>query len=637
MNEQKFYDFLQKQMLLLIGWSMLTGLGFTLLCVYHGIADEVYLWYAVVFLVSLGGVYLYRQFKYVNVKMKDLDRWYSWVKLFIYVMFGLWTVLFILYSGETTNNLHLVTVFTQIGASVIASTFLFSDKKLFVPILLILMYPLVIYFTSIHEAYAYFLSGYSIVFLGLLLYSSNNSNQLIQQIYYQAQHDSLTALYNRRYFTDYLEQMLLSLKRRNRYAYILLIDLDYFKTINDSLGHEVGDSLLTEVAHRIKVYCEDTHLIARIGGDEFMIASYEFEKESECINDVNIFAKELGEILKETYTIDYNHLHISASIGVKILDGKTTKTSQVIKEADIAMYEVKEQGRDGVVNFNNVLAKQVDNTLEIERKLYFALKNKEIELYYQPQVNDREEIVGCEVLSRWKNKELGYISPEVFIPIAEKTGIVIDIGHHILEESFKTLKKWEEEGLALEQFSINISVRQILHGSFVYNVEHLCRKYLNEDTRKKIIFEITETLLAEDISKVVQIINSIKRLDIGVSMDDFGTGYSSLSSLRELPIDELKIDRSFVSYLGERDSDRMMITTILSLAKIFNLNIVAEGVETGEQFRFLLEQGCHFFQGYYFAKPMKSDDFVIHYMRQRASKENTLHKVNQIIDVQVAI
>lgn len=637
MNEQKFYDFLQKQMLLLIGWSMLTGLGFTLLCVYHGIADEVYLWYAVVFLVSLGGVYLYRQFKYVNVKMKDLDRWYSWVKLFIYVMFGLWTVLFILYSGETRNNLHLVTVFTQIGASVIASTFLFSDKKLFVPILLILMYPLVIYFTSIHEAYAYFLSGYSIVFLGLLLYSSNNSNQLIQQIYYQAQHDSLTALYNRRYFTDYLEQMLLSLKRRNRYAYILLIDLDYFKTINDSLGHEVGDSLLTEVAHRIKVYCEDTHLIARIGGDEFMIASYEFEKESECINDVNIFAKELGEILKETYTIDYNHLHISASIGVKILDGKTTKTSQVIKEADIAMYEVKEQGRDGVVNFNNVLAKQVDNTLEIERKLYFALKNKEIELYYQPQVNDREEIVGCEVLSRWKNKELGYISPEVFIPIAEKTGIVIDIGHYILEESFKTLKKWEEEGLALEQFSINISVRQILHGSFVYNVEHLCRKYLNEDTRKKIIFEITETLLAEDISKVVQIINSIKRLDIGVSMDDFGTGYSSLSSLRELPIDELKIDRSFVSYLGERDSDRMMITTILSLAKIFNLNIVAEGVETGEQFRFLLEQGCHFFQGYYFAKPMKSDDFVIHYMRQRASKENTLHKVNQIIDVQVAI
>jgi len=615
MNEQKFYDFLQKQILLLIGWSLLTGLGYTILCVVYDVAKTAIIWYAFVFLVSMRGVHLYRQFKYKNVELKELDHWYGSVRLFIYMMFGLWTVLFILYANETKNNLHLVTVFTQIGAAVIASTFLFSDKKLFVPILLIIMYPLVIYFTNIQEAYAYFLSLYAVSFLGLLLYSSNNSNQLIQQIYYQAQHDPLTGLYNRRYFTEYLEQMLNALAAKNKFAYILLIDLDHFKTINDSLGHDIGDNLLSEVTQRINKFCDKTHLIARIGGDEFMIASYEFENEKTCVDHVNIFAQELGEILKETYIIDYNHLHISASIGVRVIDGKITKVNQVIKDADIAMYDVKDNGRDGVVNFNEVLAREVDNTLEIERKLYFALTNNEIELYFQAQVNEREKIIGCEVLSRWNNSELGYISPDIFIGIAEKTGIIIDIGTYILEESFKKLQTWENEGIALEQFSVNISVRQILHGSFVYCVEDLCKKYLNENTQKKLVFEITETLLAEDISKVVDIINSLKHLHIRFSMDDFGTGYSSLSSLRELPIDELKIDRSYVSRLGEKDSDKMMITTILSLAQIFNLRIVAEGVETGEQFRFLLEQGCDIFQGYYFSKPLKSEDFEILFRR----------------------
>ncbi len=626
MNEQKFYDFLQKQILLLIGWSLFTGLGYTILCTVYGVAQTATIWYAFIVLVSIRGVHLYRQFKYKNVELKELDRWYSSVRLFIYMMFGLWTVLFMLYSNETKNNLHLVTVFTQIGAAVIASTFLFSDKKLFVPILLILMYPLVIYFTNIQEAYAYFLSLYAVVFLGLLLYSSNNSNQLIQQIYYQAQHDPLTGLYNRRYFTEYLDQMLNALASKNKFAYMLLIDLDYFKTINDSLGHDVGDQLLIEVTQRIKKYCEKTHLISRIGGDEFMISSYEFDNEKICLAHVNAFAQKLGEILKETYVIDYNHLHISASIGVRILDGKVTKVNEVIKDADIAMYDVKENGRDGVVNFNQVLAKQVDNTLEIERKLYFALTNNEIELYFQAQVNEREKIIGCEVLSRWNNSELGYISPDIFIGIAEKTGIIIEIGSYILEESFKKLQTWNNQGIELEQFSVNISVRQILHGSFVYYIEDLCKKYLNENTQKKLVFEITETLLAEDINKVVDIVNRLKHLHIRFSMDDFGTGYSSLSSLRELPIDELKIDRSYVSRLGEKDSDKMMITTILSLAQIFHLRIVAEGVETGEQFRFLLEQGCHIFQGYYFSKPLKAEDFEILFRRHNMNVRHTTKK-----------
>jgi len=631
MNEEKFYDYLQKQILLLVGWSLVTGLGFTILCFVYDVVKPAIIWYGFIIFVSMWGWSLYREFRYNNIDINQLESWYQRVRLFIYVIFGLWTVLFILYSGVTENNLHLVVIFTQIGASVIAATFLFSDKKLFVPILLILMYPLVIYFMSIQEAYGYFSSIYAIIFLGLLLYSSNNSNQLIQQIYYQAQHDSLTGLFNRRYFIDYLEQMLYAFKDSNKFAYLLLIDLDHFKTINDSLGHDVGDSLLTEVASRIKSYCEKSHLIARIGGDEFMIVSYEFDNMDACIIEAETFSKVLGQILKETYTVDYNHLHISASIGVKFIDRTTRKTSQVIKEADIAMYEAKAEGRDGIVNFNNILAQQVDNNLEIERKLYFALKHNEIELHYQAQVDDRENIVGCEVLARWYNPDLGLISPMEFIGIAEKTGIIIELGNFILEESFKTLQKWEDKGILLEQFSINISVRQLLNESFAYHVEHLCKTYLNSSTRKKIIFEITETFLAEDINKVIKIINQLKKLDIRFSMDDFGTGYSSLSYLRELPIDELKIDRAFVMHLGESDSDEMMITTIFSLAKIFNLQVVAEGVETGEQFRMLLEHNCKIFQGFYFAKPMKEEDFEIHLFRHKIKKVNaelTIKKEN---------
>jgi len=619
MNKENFYDYLQKQIILLVGWSLLTGLGFLILCFNYNVSDHVTWWYGAIFLVSIWGLTLYQEFKNNDIDVHHLESWYLKVRLFIYMIFGLWSILFIIYSKITENNIYLVVIFTQISASVIAASFLFSDKKLFIPVILLLMYPLVIYFLSIHEMYGYFLSGYAVIFLGLLLYSSYSSNALIQQIYYQAQHDSLTGLFNRRYFMDYLEQMLHAFEKNNKFAYILLIDLDHFKTINDSLGHEVGDALLVEVSNRIKAYCEKSHLIARIGGDEFMIVSYEFERQSECKIAAEVFAKAIGKILKETYVLDYHQLHISASIGVRFLDGNVEKKSQVMKEADIAMYEAKSDGRDSIVNFNTDLAKEIDTNLEIERKLYFAVKKNEIDLNYQAQVNEEKEIIGCEVLVRWHNQNLGAVSPVEFISIAEKTGMIIELGNYILEESFKTLNLWDKKGIVLEQFSINISIKQLVHESFIKYVESMCNKYLNEVTRKKVIFEITESLLAEDIYKIIKIINELKNFEIRFSMDDFGTGYSSLNYLREMPIDELKIDRAFVSRLGENDSDEKMITTILSLANIFNLNVVAEGVETGEQFRFLLDHECHIFQGFYFAKPLRRDDFEILLMRNKIS------------------
>ena len=624
MYEENFYDYIQKQILLLIGWSLLTGFGFTVLCMVYDIVLMALIWYGLMIITSIWGWILYSRFRYRRSDIRQLEPWYRSVKLFMYSIFSLWTLLFILYSNSIESNVHLVTLFTQITASVIASTFLFSDKKIFVPILLILIYPLVIYFINIEEGYGYFLSIFSILFLALLLYASNNGHQLIHQINYEAHHDSLTGLYNRRYFVDYVEQLLYSLRDSYNVAYLLLIDLDHFKTINDSLGHDVGDVLLRSVAQRIEKYSSKSHLISRIGGDEFMIVSRKFEDREICMTEAKEFAKGLGQILKETYLVEYNHLHISASIGINIIDYKSENCSQLIKETDIAMYEAKAGGRDDVVHFNTLLADQVDSNLKIERKLYFALQRNEIELYYQAQLNNKEEIIGCEVLARWFNDELGYVSPIEFIMVAEKTGIIIELGNYIMEESFKTLKKWTEMGFELEQFSINISVRQLLNESFFYHVEHLCKSYLTRPMRKKVIFEITETLLVEDSHKVIKYINNLKKLGIRFSMDDFGTGYSSLSYLRELPLDELKIDRAFISRLGECDSDDMMVETIFSLAKIFNLKIVAEGVETGEQYRLLIAYGCSIFQGYYFAKPIEMEDFELLLRRNRMKKKEMI-------------
>lgn len=613
MNKQKFYGFLRKQILLIIGLSFIPGLAYIGLGWMKGVVMPALILYSLVILVSLWGWKLYRDFELEEMGRVELKNWYRKLAVFFYIIFTLWTLAFILYSEAVDSKLHYIAIFTQIGISVVASTLLFSDRKLFFPVLLILILPLTVYSLLIGELYGDILSIFSLIFLGVLIYASDSSYNLIQKNYYQAQHDALTGLYNSRYFIDHMDYVIKRILSSKKCAYLLLIDLDHFKTINDSLGHELGDKVLKEVARRIRDYCENTHTIARLGGDEFAIISEKFYEGENCQENAYAFAEELLQILKETYVIDRHHLYISASIGVNSIGNASIQAREFIKQADIAMYQAKSQGRDGIILFNEALAEQVEYLLKIERKLYFALEHNEIELRYQPQFNREEKIIGCEVLVRWHSPEIGLVSPFEFVTISEKTGLIIELGNYIIEESFKTVQEWETKGLELKHFSVNISVRQFFHSSFLDEVKRLSEKYLNEDTRKKIIFEVTETIFIEDLYKISLIINKLKHLDFSFSMDDFGTGYSSLSALREMPIDELKIDRSFVSYLGERKSDELMITTILSMAKIFDLKTVAEGIETEEQFNFLLEKGCDVFQGYYFSKPLSKEDFELFY------------------------
>ena len=613
MNNQQFYIFLQKQILLLIALSLIPGLAYIFLGWLNDIVFPALVWYGLMVAVSLYGWYLYHWFKIEQMSTERLKQWYLHLAVFFYIIFGLWTLIFLLYSTETEHHLHYIAIFTQIGASVVASTLLVSDKKLFLPVLLILLLPLIVYFSLIGEWYGYILSIFSTIFLGVLLYSSDNSYRLIQENYYQAQHDSLTGLYNRRYFVEYLEQLVNGLQYTGRFVYILLIDLDHFKTINDTLGHDLGDKVLIEVATRIRRYCERTHTIARLGGDEFTIVSSEFEHMAVCKESAENFSETLLQLIKAPYLVDGHHLYLSASIGINSIGHRTTNARHLIKETDIAMYEAKAKGRDGIIVFNEELAKRVEYHLEIERRLYFALEHREIELRYQPQVDKQQHVIGCEVLVRWNNPEFGFISPVEFIQIAEKTGLIIEMGNYIIEEAFKTLRYWYARGIVLEQYSINISVRQFFNSGFADDVERLVRTYLNTELVQKVVFEVTETIFIEDMYRILEAMKRLKSLGLSFSMDDFGTGYSSLSSLRELPISELKIDKLFVRRVGEYKSDELMITTILTMAKIFNLKTVAEGVESEEQFQFLLKHNCDYYQGYYFSKPLTKERFQHYY------------------------
>lgn len=609
MNDNRFYSYLHKQIPVMIILSLFPGLGYVFLSWMHDIPLRAIIWYVAIVIVSIYGYTIHRQYRTQTLSNVQLRVWYKQLSIFYYVFCLLWLAIFLLFIAEDERQLHYIAIFTELGASVVASVLLIPDKKLFKPTVITLMLPLVIYFLLIGELYGYVLSIFSCVFTWVLIYAAESSHKLLIQTNFQANHDSLTGLKNRYYFIGYLQIMMISLQKSKTWSYLLLIDLDHFKTINDSLGHDVGDHLLQEVAHRIDNQKHEGSLLARLGGDEFVVVGLEYNNKKICTEQAQLMAKNILKTLKKSYSVDLHNLYISASIGVSLINGEKNDANRLIKEADIAMYEAKERGRDGVIVFDDKMQKRVEHNLEVEQLLHRALENDEISLVYQPQFDEHETIIGVEVLARWHNKKLGEITPDVFIPISEQTGSIIEIGRFIMETAFRTLSEWEKHGISVSQFSINVSMRQFFYYGFTDDVFTLCEKYLTDETRKKIIFEVTESIIAEDVKKVVHIMAKIKMLGIRFSMDDFGTGYSSLSYLKHLPIDEIKIDRSFVSELNNKTNDQVMVRSIIYMAKHFDLRVVAEGVETVEQFDMLRKDNCGMYQGYYFSKPLTDDAF----------------------------
>ncbi|MFT5662465.1 MAG: diguanylate cyclase (GGDEF)-like protein [Sulfurimonas sp.] len=607
MNENiSFYKFIHKQILVINALNLSTAPGYLLIGFLYTSMLYESLWMLCVLIISYYGHMLYQKFD-VNMTIEEKDIWVNKVRRFMFVYSSLWTVMFVYYVSHDNIEMHYVTIATQLGATVVAATILASQKKLFIYTVVSLMLPITIYFLVIGDTYSYLLAFFSVVLCGVLLYAAKNTNDYIVKSSYQAYHDHLTSLGNRRYFLEILES---SVKQNSdKYTYLILLDLDYFKTINDTLGHDIGDELLQEVGKRLQVVSNKyNNTVARLGGDEFCVLSSAFLNEEESRKSAQIFAEELLGKVKSNYIIGNNHLYISASVGISFINAKHVEANQFLKEADMAMYEAKNNGRDGIIIFNEELSEIVYKKLNIERLLNFAVENDELSLVYQPQVDRDKKVIGCEVLVRWNSKELGVIGPDIFIEIAERTGIIIEIGEYVLEESLKTIEDWCNRGIKLQKMSINISMRQLLHQDFINVVDRLFNKYIDEKSNIKVVFEITETSTTDDVNSLIEIMNELKKYNISFSMDDFGTGYSSLSYLRDLPLAELKIDQSFIAQISDA-KQAAVVKTIIDISKNLDLTIVAEGVEEDYQEQFLNNLDCDVFQGYFYSKPITKMEF----------------------------
>ena len=605
-----FYNFLYKQIIMMIMLSLFTAPAYIFMGWFYG--DSILyegIWFIAMLLASIWGYRLFTEYKNHSFTLMQKSRWSIHINIFFYIYFSLWNLIFIIYVLKTNTHLHYIAIATQVGTAVLAATLLASRKTLSRITIISLMLPLIVYFILIGEYYAYLLAFFTFVLTFVILYASNNTYKLIVNNEYQAYHDHLTTLGNRRYLTEYLQEQMRQEDNFSKRFYILLIDLDHFKTINDTLGHDIGDMLLCEVANRINLYSQKSNNKAfRIGGDEFCVLSDACNDDKKCLNQATEFANNLLEIIKDNYMVDGHSMYISASIGVSLINNKNIQINTIIKEADIAMYEAKSRGRDGLMIFNNELSKRIERRLDIERLLHFAIDNNEIYLNYQPQMNTDIKLIGCEVLVRWKSKKLGFVPPDEFITIAEHTGIIVELGYYILEEAFKALKSFDEQGIELEQYSINISMRQFFYTRFLEDVKYLIEKHLTPKLAKKIIFEITETSFSEDMNRLRKNMEVLKSYGIRFSMDDFGTGYSSLSFLRQIPLYELKIDKSFIAEIANTKQSSI-VKTIISIAKNLKLKTVAEGVEEGFHKDFLIENECDLLQGYYFSKPLSKESF----------------------------
>ncbi len=424
------------------------------------------------------------------------------------------------------------------------------------------------------------------------------------QLQHQAFHDSLTGIPNRILLLERLERALERSRRREEYTFsVLMVDLDRFKAVNDSLGHLAGDQLLKKISSQIQDCIRATDTIARLGGDEFAILIEEFKDPKEVFQ----IAKRIQSVAEASYIIERNEVCISASIGI-VLETKSYKTAEnILRDADIAMYRAKESGKASFKVFNKKMHEVAVESLKIENELRRAIQKDELTLYYQPIMDIKgSTLLGFEALVRWIHPDKGVIVPDKFIPIAEETGLIIPLGHMVIKKACRQLKEWQKTYPKVEKLtmSVNISVKQFMQVDLTdYISKTLHENNLKPDCLK---VEITESLLMKQTKSMIDKLNTMKDIGIEVVLDDFGTGYSSLSYIQQFPIDNIKIDRSFIKGLDsetEEDS-REIVKTIINLSKSLGLGVVAEGVERESQLDLLQSLKCDSVQGFYFSKPV---------------------------------
>jgi len=420
---------------------------------------------------------------------------------------------------------------------------------------------------------------------------------------HQAHHDALTGLPNRILFNDRLEQAIEKAKRHQSKVALLFIDLDHFKEINDSLGHDIGDEILKEMTRKLAETIRDEDTVARLGGDEFTVIIEDLAQGQ----DASYLAQKILHAIAQPINIKDNILYVSSSIGISLYPDDGDSSVNLLKYADSAMYKAKYEGRNNFQFYSTEMTELAFERVIMETSLREALKHKDFVVYYQPQVNGiNDKIVGMEALVRWQHSSMGLISPVKFIPIAESTGLIIELDRFVMRTAMTQFVKWHQEGLNPGVLAMNLSIKQIQRKDFISVFKNL----LIETGCKSewVELELTEGQIMSNPEESIKVLNQIKDIGVELAVDDFGTGYSSLAYLKRLPIDKLKIDRAFIKDLPDDDEDAAITKAVIALAKSLNLKLIAEGVETQEQRDFIVENGCNNIQGYFYSKPIPADE-----------------------------
>jgi diguanylate cyclase (GGDEF)-like protein/PAS domain S-box-containing protein len=418
-------------------------------------------------------------------------------------------------------------------------------------------------------------------------------------------HDPLTGLPNRRLLNELLEHAIRRAEREKHQIALLFIDLDRFKAVNDSLGHQVGDKLLYEVSRRISQSMRESDIVARLGGDEFLVMMDMINHQ----DDAEKIAQKIIQALQAEFNIDGEEIFITASIGISIFPEDGKNVDSTIKAADMAMYQVKNKGKNNHCFYSAELSKDVVERFTMESQLRRALERNQFEVYYQPQLSlINGDIIGAEALIRWNHPELGLVSPAKFIPVAEETGLIVPIGEWVLRQAALQAKQWIKDGYAMQWISVNVSGVQVMRSSFADTVYGIL---IETDCDPNILeLEITESTVMQNTEYVIDTFSRIRQLGVRLAIDDFGTGYSSLSILKRLPLDKIKIDQSFVRGLPDDLDDAAITNAIYAMATSLGFSVIAEGVETIAHAEFLKNMGCKEAQGYLYSKPITSTDFT---------------------------
>jgi len=427
-----------------------------------------------------------------------------------------------------------------------------------------------------------------------------------RQIYHIANHDYLTGLPNRLLFNDKLEISMIKAKRRGKKLALFSIDLDYFKEINDSLGHEVGDAVLRVVTKRLNDVIGEKDILSRLGGDEFTI----IKEESAVEESSRLLAKKILEILKLPIIIDSHTLYVSGSIGISIYPNDSNSVANLLKYSDSAMYRVKEEGRNNFQYYSSEMTEKAFERVLMEASLRESLKNGDFIVYYQAQVDGKTDTLsGMEALVRWNHPSLGIVSPAKFLALSISTGMILDLDKFVMKTAMTQVAQWYAQGLNPGVMAMNVSIKQLQEENFATTF-----KGLMEETGCKaewLELEITEDQIMINPEEAIKVLNKISALDVDLAVDDFGTGYSSLAYLKKFPIDKLKIDQAFIRDLPYDEEDVGIAKAVIALAKSLNLKVIAEGVETEAQKNFLIEHGCSNIQGYLYSKPIPAKEMEV--------------------------